>query len=398
MTEAIDMVSELTLDFEVLTPLFLGGADQSAELRAPAIKGLLRFWYRAVDPNFSVEEPRFAGGTSEGAGQSQFLLRVESAAPKLIEWSGFNVERFSHGSGRNTRNGLIYLGFPFQMRGNDGRAAIAPGHTFSVRCVLPRIAAMDADRARKLRHRLIAAWWLFGHFGAAGSRSRRGFGSLALRGWHAKWPEIHELPLLVDATSPQEGRAKLENGLKTVQRWFGEWPANGSRPEHPHLGAAFRFKLLDAAYAKTDWAKSLAEIGAGMQEFRLRRAPDYQMVKDHLMAEASQGGQPLQTTPPRATFGLPLVFRYSSLRGQQAMLVPHDRDGNTTFERHGSLLLLRLAAIGDRIYPLYVRMDGAVPGQNPPAALRKASRPLRPAQTNAMDAFLDSLGSGKRQP
>ncbi|MFZ1105749.1 MAG: type III-B CRISPR module RAMP protein Cmr1 [Hyphomicrobiaceae bacterium] len=36
-------------EFEIVTPMFLGGADPkgSAELRAASIKGALRFWWRA---------------------------------------------------------------------------------------------------------------------------------------------------------------------------------------------------------------------------------------------------------------------------------------------------------------------------------------------------------------
>lgn len=392
------MVWELKLDFEVLTPLFLGGADQSAELRAPSIKGLLRFWYRAVDPGFMDEEQRIFGGTTGGAGQSPFLMRIESGPPKLARWQDFGVAKFSQGTGRDTRNGLIYLGFPFQMRGNEERTAIAPGHGFSVRCLLPRTGADNTDSPLQLRRRLAAAWWLLGHLGGAGSRSRRGFGSLALRDWRAakgEWPELGELPLLSHAKSPQEGRAGLDKGLNTLRTWFGAWPEDKHTTRHPHLGGAFRFRLLDTAYPQAQWNKALADMGAAMQDFRLCRAPDYQMVKDHLLAVAREGGRPLQTAPPRASFGLPLAFRYSSVRGQ-AMFVPYDEAGHSTFERHGSLLLLRLAAIGDNLHPLYVRMDGAAPGQDPPAALRKASRPLLPARENAMDAFFDTLGIGKR--
>jgi CRISPR-associated protein Cmr1 len=36
--------------YRVTTPLFLGGADPdaNAELRTSALKGLLRFWFRAI--------------------------------------------------------------------------------------------------------------------------------------------------------------------------------------------------------------------------------------------------------------------------------------------------------------------------------------------------------------
>jgi CRISPR-associated protein Cmr1 len=39
---------KLTFDLEVVTPLFLGGANQQAELRAPTFKHLGRWWFRAV--------------------------------------------------------------------------------------------------------------------------------------------------------------------------------------------------------------------------------------------------------------------------------------------------------------------------------------------------------------
>ena len=42
-------------EVEIVTPLFLGGADPNkAELRAPSIKGALRFWWRALNPHFSL--------------------------------------------------------------------------------------------------------------------------------------------------------------------------------------------------------------------------------------------------------------------------------------------------------------------------------------------------------
>src|SRR5271165_1850963 len=44
------MPNKITATLEVTTPLFLGGVDptSSVELRAPSIKGALRFWWRAL--------------------------------------------------------------------------------------------------------------------------------------------------------------------------------------------------------------------------------------------------------------------------------------------------------------------------------------------------------------
>ncbi|SER20146.1 CRISPR-associated protein, Cmr1 family [Solimonas aquatica] len=365
---------DLKLDFQVLTPLFLGDAEQSAELRAPAFKGLLRHWYRAASPDDINKEACLFGGTSNAEGQSPFLLRVESVSIRTAGWADFRAAQFNQGSGRNTRNGLVYLGYPFQMKGNETRTAIAPGQAFVLRCTYLRDVAQEQGRA------LLAAAWLFAHLGGAGTRSRRGFGSLSLRSWNAEdWPDAAQLPLLTEAKSAEEGRAMIQSGIDTIRSWFKPVEnVNQQRTQAPHLGPEFRFKLLDKPYPAEQWNRALAEMGAGMQAFRLRRPPDYQMVKDHLQ------GRPLQTTPPRATFGLPLSFRYTSQRGQ-VTLAPLDA------ERHGSLLLLRLLRIGARLYPLYVRMDGAVPGVDPPAALLKASRGLRRTEHNVMDEFFDSL-------
>ena len=39
----------ITFDLETVTPLFLSGADQTiAELRPPAFRGALRYWFRAL--------------------------------------------------------------------------------------------------------------------------------------------------------------------------------------------------------------------------------------------------------------------------------------------------------------------------------------------------------------
>ncbi|MBO2534024.1 MAG: type III-B CRISPR module RAMP protein Cmr1 [Thermoactinomycetaceae bacterium] len=44
----------LRVEFQIITPLVLSGADQGgAELRLPSVKGMLRYWYRALDPEYN---------------------------------------------------------------------------------------------------------------------------------------------------------------------------------------------------------------------------------------------------------------------------------------------------------------------------------------------------------
>ena len=47
-------IERKTYELEVVTPMFLGGADpKDVELRIPPIKGMLRFWWRALHPDLA---------------------------------------------------------------------------------------------------------------------------------------------------------------------------------------------------------------------------------------------------------------------------------------------------------------------------------------------------------
>ena len=70
-------------------------------------------------------------------------------------------------------------------------------------------------------------------------------------------------------------------------------------------------------------------------------------------------------------------------RPSDLTFVPFPRDeGGQAAERMGSLLFIRLLALGDGLHPAFFRLDGAVPGVDTPAGQRfRGSRPL-PAPTS----------------
>ena len=52
-----NLMHSITFTCETSTPMFLSGADGvTPELRAPSIKGALRFWWRAMNGHLSLEE------------------------------------------------------------------------------------------------------------------------------------------------------------------------------------------------------------------------------------------------------------------------------------------------------------------------------------------------------
>lgn len=73
---------KITFECEVITPMFLAGADgQTPELRPPSIKGAMRFWWRAMNGHLGLEElkrqeNKLFGGSDNGGNRSQMILRT----------------------------------------------------------------------------------------------------------------------------------------------------------------------------------------------------------------------------------------------------------------------------------------------------------------------------------
>ncbi|MCS6914971.1 MAG: hypothetical protein RMK29_15965 [Myxococcales bacterium] len=394
------------------TPLFLGGARPQAEWRLSALKGALRFWYRALDPQHAgrpgrapSREERCFGGTRQGSGQAAFLLRGDflTLPGQRVRWEAFPVGRFHEGEGRQRRNGLAYLGFPFSMRGNEDRDAIPAGTKLPLQLVVLR-----TPEDPLLRHALLGSLWLLGTLGSLGMRSRRGFGALSLMSWriqgagpHARaWEQdLAALPLLHEAATPEAWMARLREGLAVLQTsWFAPFQEKDEvarqRPQ-PHLGPRWNAVILRRGFPAEQWPAALNLAGRALQDFRVRRAPDYQDVKDHLSRLRR-----LVRAPQRASFGLPLTFRYGSLPPEQNQLelVPAgnllerrwSQARTSSLDRHASPLLLKLVPVGKGLHPLFVRLDGAVPGQFPPAMVRREGQPLQPG-VDLLTPFLDEM-------
>ena len=73
-------MNETTYKCVILTPMFLYGTDgKTPELRPPSIKGMMRFWWRAINGDLEVgelkkREGEVFGGTDKKQGQSTFSI------------------------------------------------------------------------------------------------------------------------------------------------------------------------------------------------------------------------------------------------------------------------------------------------------------------------------------
>jgi CRISPR-associated protein Cmr1 len=311
----------------------------------------------------------------------------------MFDWSKVNLDRFNEGRGTYARNGLKYLSYPFHMRGNQDRKALDAGTEFKLTLVVPRRRAPGDKQMHDdlVRRGWLASLWLLGGVGSLGTRSRRGFGSLEITNWAtmtepSEWSEgASDLPDLCKARDAEDWRTAFSRGQEIIGEWFESFQSyQHYHFGHPHFGPEVGWRLL-SGYG--DWAAALDVAGRRLQDFRVRRQPDYDRVK-----EALRSGRPLRQTPERAAFGLPLTFRYTSLKeARTAQFVPWD--GKKSRDRHASLLRIRLVRIGDRFHPLFLRLSGAVPGQNPEATLVRARRHenLEPTSGALLDQFMFQL-------
>lgn len=182
------MPSELTATFEVVTPLFLGGADpaRTVELRPTSIKGALRFWWRALawskhaDLKKVHEEERKLFGAAgddrrdgDAIGQSSFGVRVwwPNGEPPILNET--EVRALTRG-----RSGTSYLSYGIINRGKEGpRCCYENGHRLVIK-LIPLHG--DGSNSQKEIQSVVEGVKLFGLLGSLGGRSRRGWGSIAL--------------------------------------------------------------------------------------------------------------------------------------------------------------------------------------------------------------------------
>lgn len=172
------------LECEVITPMFLGGADQEAKLRAAPFKGMLRYWWRvaqgsATDPEILLQKENAifgAAGSDDEKGQGKSLVTVE------VEPLGGMVptkENFSYSGeishrevNRGKTSALGYLAGMGLVRGGIRHSYFKPGGKFKIEISVAESAEQEVLKS-------LTCWKLFG---AIGARSRNGWGCFSMDG------------------------------------------------------------------------------------------------------------------------------------------------------------------------------------------------------------------------
>ena len=302
----------LRVRLEVVTPLFLGGADPrgSPELRPASFRGALRFWWRAAVGGLIGDNPQrlqesessIFGSPEKG---SSVVIRVQELQ------SAKSVRQFyKQGRGtQSTSSGHDYLLWSMKgFGGESDRQGFYPSPSARFELILQaRPGATNGERAWQ---EACAALWLFTQLGSLGSRARRAAGSL---GVIAPAPQVSDLPAFQVPHSARELRDHLQTGVRQVRELLGRWYPNTASFVHPpsfnvlHPQVCRIWVLADES-PWTTWIEAVEGLGARMRDFRNRTPPDHDGVLDWLTRNRAPD------KVERAVFGLPLPFRYTHPR------------------------------------------------------------------------------------
>lgn len=303
------MPATLTATYRIVTPMFIGDANQSAtEITSASVKGALRFWWRALNwgkfrnqtgatDESALRELHGAEAELFGAaaddkypkrGQGKFLLRVIPAnkwdyMPKAWPLSGT-------GSGY-LGQGLWESGKPAQNNYQPPRTALNEGQDFAVNIVFKPMPDAVRDSTLSTLKDLLTLWGLVG---GLGSRARRGFGSVQLL-------QLGDTPLV----------------LKDVNGWFAalteilsHYPIAGTYPPYSAFTQQTRLGYLAAA---KNSRQSHEKLGNHFKNFRGQPSELRGDIKRIFGMPLPGGSHAME----KARRGSPLFFHIVQLGEQQ---------------------------------------------------------------------------------
>ncbi len=326
--------------FRIVTPMFLGGADQQAEdIRPSSVKGMLRFWWRALNwsrfrsvagetddsalKELHDEEARLFGSAANDktGGQGVFLLSVRHASISLenVKVVPFTGESYLSGLGLKDRNRVV------AKKENDFLIALR----FRPSANLTK----DIESVKE-------ALRLFGLVGGLGSRSRRGFGSvvgLVKDGKEWRLPTEKEVEsdcdwlktkLLGSTTSPysaldgstlfyrsNEDFGDVNRAMKNVGELMSRYRTSGTAVIKKQ-GVVIRTALPGCRIVGNDDVKE-TEL-------------NFYTTDHHHVYDIANNGKvlaPHNVPPQRAIFGLPHPYRFSNEKKVSFDYIPSKEKG-----------------------------------------------------------------------
>jgi CRISPR-associated protein Cmr1 len=408
--------------------------DLNLPIRAPEVRGQLRFWWRAIrggQPEFEgrlekmkAREDEIWGAASttpgrEKTGEKKDTARVWQEPVQIcidIIKPGASIdlfeieERQKRGKNVFTANFrdlspdydpfLAYIAFALQPSRRELDAAqtredivlkrLLGGVVFSLTLSFPAMWLAEIE----------AALWAWETFGGVGARTRRGFGTMLLRKKDGKEIEAEQLP----PARPPDASTWLR---ERILHYAGD--GEYSQEQIPHIDTKTRLRMSGPSRHATAVWKQLIDA---LRKFR--QGPDRAVWPEarelrRILHTDTQGNGPAGTFP-RAAFGLPIVFHLAHEHPATTITLQGKEDGK---ERRASRLILKpLPCRREQFLGLALIIDGAAWPEGDlvllneqgvlqqtishaqievPAGASSALSGLIGQETDILQAFLDTL-------
>lgn len=261
---------------ELVSPAFLAGAMQRPEecdLRPATLRGLLRWWWRALHAGrMSVESLRALEAALWGDTEKAGAISLEIIRSERLPTDAFNVDELIRRNrlvrperGERRAQGILYLGYGMQrVREKPARHFMPAGAKWRIRLVAKplRVNSEAALTAEAVLKHGIAALAALAEFGGIGAKSRRGYGSIDLR--DASIPIPGDLESLLKFTSsPGTAEARRATESVALNHLVGgqpqEFPLPGNEPW-------FALDSLGEAYQRVcaGWKHNPIKLGLGL--------------------------------------------------------------------------------------------------------------------------------------
>lgn len=359
-------MKSVTFILKVITPLFMGGANQQAEIRTQSIKGLVRFWWRALKSENDIKKLRleevkiFGGQIKEKrngkdesvAYKSKVNIYTQNINDEIkifndlknqqkLQWYFNSVERKLEGYDRGL--GYIFYSVLENRNSEKRKNYIAPDSKFNI------IISSSDENALK---QTLAAFWCAVYLGGFGARNRRGAGSVYVSEVKG---DTYGISYRVDENS-ENVTEWLKNNFEKCQQIIGK------PKELCYAYSNLSISRVIISKEKDNWKDALSEIGTIFCDFRTtNRSKIFES----------------------AAFGLPVMHRNGKVL-----------TNNKDFSRRASPLILKVLYYKNKYYWMALRLAGQF---LPEKTVLSSNGKTQQANYSLIDDFWNNLKNNNKE-
>jgi len=296
-------MGKIVFECESVTPIFMYGADgKTPELRPASIKGLMRFWWRAINGDSDIERLKEAENRIFGSTKNRSLVTIRLKPSKILDENIVKIEKIPK---------IGYLWYPFYLDNAHKEKSCIVNLKFDV-----ILSSYDKEALQDASYAFI----LLSLFGGLGSRSRRGGGSFRIKSINNKNYELISI-------NPNKIKQSLEDKYKKIKASFDQkYSKENFTIEYSNLSTL----KIRISKGKNTWKEALKDIEKKYYNFR---------KKKKILNNAS--------------FGLPVKYedKKNSKKNIEVLTEPE-------FERRASPLIIKILKVEEKYYWLVLKLNG----------------------------------------